>query len=184
MRRTTRGFLRGECEGTFPTEKSIIDKISLFNAINSRRLNVSSGQNILRVEALRVPVRTQDVVCFGNLNGLWPADGREYFGERNPWPLIFHTSCTSACFISSMISAMRFSFWRMLSASCSGGNCSRFSFAVGFLTSRLTERRFPFSSYFRTSSALTFQASPFPLRLLHHSRHGLNSSNCNGCVFV
>ena len=53
---------------------------------------------------------------------------------------------------------MRFSFWRMLSTSSSGGRCSRSCLALGFLISRLTETRVPFSSYFKTSWALTFQA--------------------------
>src|SRR5229473_3506674 len=104
----------------------------------------------------RIPVRAQDVVCLGDLNWLRPADGCEYFGESNLWRVILHAVWAKAFLISSMISAMRFSFCRMLSASCSGGRCSKSGLAFGFLISRLIETRAPFSLYLRTSLAFTF----------------------------
>ena len=50
----------------------------------------------------------------------------------------------------------------MFSANSCGGKCSKSSLPFGFFTSRLTESRFLFSSYFKTSSARTFHACFFP----------------------
>ena len=51
------------------------------------------------------------------------------------------TPSANTFLISPMISMMRCSFFRISSASCSGGRCSKSSLALGFLMSRLTETR-------------------------------------------
>lgn len=77
----------------------------------------------------------------------------------------------------SMISAIRFSFSRMLAASCSGGRCVMSSLARGFLRSRLQ----PVAS---NSAAGTFQAWPLSFRFGHHLMQSANSSNWMGAVLV
>ena len=76
-----------------------------------------------------------------------------------------------------MISAMRCSFSRMLSASCAGGRWVMSSLARGFLRSRLQ----PAAS---SSAAGTFQAWSVSFRLFHQATTGANSSNWMGAVLV
>jgi len=95
----------------------------------------------------------------------WPIIGHNFVGAVREPPLRHHRSAAlhitvrrhNICLISAINSAMRCSFFKISSANCWGGRCSKSCLALGFLMSRFTETRggsrtAP-TSYFSTSLA-------------------------------